>query len=200
MKDLKPSMMGPLRDDRCNSFDSHCWSNIRINHGKCGQTTEGWAGAEMSHYLDFKTSISDPKALVRALCRCTNRIGRSWTETDIELREQADHLYGFQNDVRPETANVIIRRRLVGGASNDVGFVRDAEGNYNAIVSEYDQGFYNAQWREKLYTYYNVEKSKMELEAKGIMYEEQKDDKGRIQIKATFKTETNNPGKIAIHL
>lgn len=154
----------------------------------------------MSHYLDFKTSISDPKALVRALCRCANRIGRAWTEADFEVHEQADHLYGYQNDVRDQTANVIIRRRLVGSMANDIGFARDAEGNYNAIVSEFDQGFYNAQWREKLYTYYNVEKSKMELEAKGIDYTEQKDNQGRLQIEATFKKETSNPSKIALHL
>src|SRR3954466_10186561 len=47
-------------------------------------------------------------------------------------------LYGYQGDRRPETAELVVRRRHLGSASNDVGFARTPAG-YVPIVSEYDQ-------------------------------------------------------------
>jgi hypothetical protein len=47
-------------------------------------------------------------------------------------------LYGYQGDRRPETAQIVIRRRHLGHLSNDVGFARTDRG-YVPIVSEYDQ-------------------------------------------------------------
>jgi hypothetical protein len=113
-----------------------------------------------------------------------------FTRNQIEAHEDPKHLYGYQGDRREQKANVIIRRNNVGGAANDVGFFRDGDGKYNAIISEYDSGHYNKQWLGKLTTFYNVEKSKMELEAKGIEYTETKDDKGRIQLRAKFNVKT----------
>jgi hypothetical protein len=107
----------------------------------------------------------------------------------IERHAEAKHLYGYQNDQRAQTAHVIIRRQYVGGAANDVGFVRQADGSYKAIISEYDSSHYNQTWLNRLTTYYNVEKSKMELESRKIPYTESVDDKGRIQLKAQFKTQ-----------
>lgn len=51
---------------------------------------------------------------------------------------QALPLFGYQGDQRPETAEMVIRRRSLGAASNDVGFVHTLEG-YVPLVSEYDQ-------------------------------------------------------------
>ena len=36
-------------------------------------------------------------------------------------------------------ANIIIRRQHVGGASNDVGFLKKADGSYELIISEFDK-------------------------------------------------------------
>jgi len=47
-------------------------------------------------------------------------------------------LFGYQGDRRPETAALVVRRRHLGAASNDVGFARTPDG-YVPIVSEYDQ-------------------------------------------------------------
>lgn len=59
-------------------------------------------------------------------------------------------LYGYEGDARPERADLVIRRRHVGGASNDVGFaLRD--GAYAPIVSDYDQtAWMGADWQVKL--------------------------------------------------
>jgi hypothetical protein len=57
--------------------------------------------------------------------------------TEVEEGE-ALPLYGYQGDRRPETAEVVVRRRHLGSASNDLGFTRTSAG-YVPIVSEYDQ-------------------------------------------------------------
>jgi hypothetical protein len=144
----------------------------------------------MSHFNNFETIITDKEALIRALCRCDNRNGNIFRKNQIEDHNEATHLYGYQDDQRAQKANIIIRRHNVGGAANDLGFI-EANGTYKAIISDYDSGFYNKQWLGKLTTYYNVEKSKMELDAKGIAYTEVKDAQGRIQLRAKFKADMN---------
>ncbi len=47
-------------------------------------------------------------------------------------------LYGYQGDMRPERAQLVIRREHLTSASNDLGFVRTDKG-YVAVVSEYDE-------------------------------------------------------------
>ena len=51
------------------------------------------------------------------------------------------HLFGYAGDRRPEIAELVIRRRHVGGASNDLGFRRGEDGTYVPIVSDYDVGY-----------------------------------------------------------
>jgi len=126
----------------------------------------------MSHYANLQTNITDQEALIRALCQMKNRNGHSITRNMIEVHDKAQHLFGYQGDQRSQTANVIIRRQNVGGAANDVGFVRGSNGKFQAIISEYDSGYYTAEWLAKMTTWYGVEKSKIELDAKGIKYVE----------------------------
>ena len=57
----------------------------------------------------------------------------------VEVHEQAQQLYGYQDDLRPETAEVIIRRQYIGSAANDVGFKRQPSGEFEAIISEFDR-------------------------------------------------------------
>lgn len=152
----------------------------------------------MSHLLDFKTCVTDRTALVRAL----ERMG---FKNKVEVHDKAVLLSGHMIDTGRKLANVIVRKQYTGIPA-DLGFEEkvDADGNttFVAHIDEYQYSGmqYNKAWQDKLYTYYNVEKSKMELEAKGIDYSEQKDDQGRIQIKATFKKEANDPNKLMVHL
>lgn len=84
----------------------------------------------MSKYLAFPDVVfKDRKLLLAALAD----IGFN----DLEEAEGL-HLYGYQGDIRPETAEIVVRRRLIGRASNDIGFARTAEG-YVPIISEFDQ-------------------------------------------------------------
>jgi hypothetical protein len=47
-------------------------------------------------------------------------------------------LYGYGGDRRSETAEIVVRRRHVGSASNDLGFARTEDG-FVPVISEYDQ-------------------------------------------------------------
>lgn len=57
-----------------------------------------------------------------------------------EEHKQAQHLYGYMGDQRTQIAHIIVRRRYVGAASNDVGFHRKSDGTFELIISEFDQG------------------------------------------------------------
>lgn len=98
----------------------------------------------MSHFTAIKTEIREVKALVKAL----EDIG---FQDKIEVHEKAESLYGFQGDLRPETAEVIIRRKYLGSASNDIGFKKQEDGSYEAVISDYDRAYkYTQQWLNQL--------------------------------------------------
>jgi Protein of unknown function (DUF1257) len=142
----------------------------------------------MSHYVNIVTQIKDQKALIKAL----GRLG--FDKGKIEVYETPQSLCGYQNDVRPEKAHVILRKKFVGSSSNDIGFERQADGRYAAHISEFDQGtgsyaghegVYGKTWQGKLSAYYGVELAKSEYDKKGLKYFEDVDDKEqpRLRIK-----------------
>src|SRR4028118_1606499 len=79
----------------------------------------------MSHFTCIKTQIKNQDALVKALADVGFK--------DVEVHETAQHLYGYQGDVRQQTAEVIIRREYIGRVSNDMGFKRQENGQFEAI-------------------------------------------------------------------
>ena len=125
---------------------------------------------------------------------------KMWNPEHIEVHDKAQNLYGYKNDRREQTANVIIRRKHINSSSNDIGFALNKEGRYGAIISEYDnQSGFTQGWLTKLFTYYNVEKTKMELESRKIAYVEDKDDQGRMRLRAKFTADANKP-KIGVRI
>ncbi len=84
----------------------------------------------MSKYVVFQDYVlKDRRLLLAALA--------DLGYTEVEEGE-ALPLYGYQGDRRPETAELVVRRRYLGSASNDLGFARTPEG-FVPIISEYDQ-------------------------------------------------------------
>lgn len=139
----------------------------------------------MSHYVDIITEIYDIKALVRAL----ERVG---FKGRVEVHKTAQCLYGYMGDLRNQKAHVIIRRKYVGSSANDIGFERMSDGRFKAHISEYDQGTgqysghkgkHGKEWQNKLYTYYGIEKSKIEFDNKGMTYKEDVDEKQRPRLR-----------------
>ena len=88
----------------------------------------------MSHYSKVSTKIKNRACLVKAL------VDLGFPADKIEVHDIPKSLLGYMNDVRPEKANVILRRHQVGGSSNDIGFVLREDGTFEAIISEYDSG------------------------------------------------------------
>ena len=87
----------------------------------------------MSKYLVFEEiAFADEACLLAAL----GDLG--YGEDRIE-RGTSLPLHGYQGDRRRETAEIVIRRRHLTHASNDLGFARRADGAYVPIVSEYDE-------------------------------------------------------------
>jgi hypothetical protein len=96
----------------------------------------------MSHYSKIDTQIVECESLVKAL--------REMGYKRIEVHEKAENLIGYQGDVRPEKANVIVRREYISPESNDIGFRLTSQGTYEAIVSEYDQELLGSDWVGKV--------------------------------------------------
>ncbi len=119
----------------------------------------------MSHFTCIKTQIKDRDALIKAL----TDVGFK----NIEVHETAQHLYGYQGDVREQTAEVIIRRQYIGTASNDIGFKRQANGQFEAIISEYDCHRYSQQWLNGLTQRYGYHALMATAPAQGFTVEEE---------------------------
>ena len=84
----------------------------------------------MSKYLVFPDIVfKDRRLLLAAL----TDLGYGEVEEGENLP-----LFGYEGNQRPETAEIVVRRRHLGAASNDLGFTRTTDG-YVPIVSEYDQ-------------------------------------------------------------
>lgn len=58
------------------------------------------------------------------------------------------HLRGYQNDVRAQTADIVLKKEAFKTSSNDFGFKKTATG-YDLIISEFDSRW-NAQFKPNL--------------------------------------------------
>jgi phage-related tail fiber protein len=129
----------------------------------------------MSHFTAIKTQIKQIPPLLQALAD----LGFS----EVEVHDAAQHLFGFRGDVRSQTAEVIIRRQYVGVASNDIGFQRQADGTFTAIISDYDQQTYSAQWLNQLTQRYGYHLLKATAPQQGFTVEtEQVLEDGTIRL------------------
>ena len=93
----------------------------------------------MSHFTNLKTRITDSDALIKNM-----------GSRQVEVHPTAQSLYGCQGDVRQQTAEVIIRRKYVGRASNDIGFKRGEDGTFDAVISDDDRRKYSEEWLNRL--------------------------------------------------
>ncbi|BAY24131.1 hypothetical protein NIES2100_39240 [Calothrix sp. NIES-2100] len=118
----------------------------------------------MSHFTSIKTQIKNTDALIKALAD----IGFK----NVEYHETAQHLYGYQGDVRPESAEVIIRKKYIGSMSNDIGFQRQDNGEFKAIISEYDRRKYDQPWLNKLMQRYGYHTLMASAQEQGFTIEE----------------------------
>ena len=120
----------------------------------------------MSHFTSIKTQIKNRDALVKALAD----VGFA----RVEVHETGQPLYGFQGDVRPEKAEVIVRRQDLGAASNDIGFKQQKDGQFEAIISAYDRAYrYSRQWLKELTQRYGYHALMATVPEQGFVVEEE---------------------------
>jgi hypothetical protein len=84
----------------------------------------------ISEYAVISVDYKDEDAIKEALKEM---------EYPFEEHKIAQKLYGYRGDAREQKAHIIVRRQHVGGASNDVGFFRKADGSYEIIISAFDK-------------------------------------------------------------
>lgn len=131
----------------------------------------------MSHFTTLQTQFTDTSALVKAL----DDVGYK----QVEVHESAQTLYGYQGDKRSQTAEVIIRRKHVGPASNDLGFKRQSDGTFQAIISDYDRHRHSQQWLNQLSQRYAYQAATAKLQEQGFaLIAEEKQADGRIHLVA----------------
>jgi len=129
----------------------------------------------MSHFTRIKTRITDKAALVQALADVGYKL--------VEIHDTPQHLYGYGGDRRAQTAEVIVRRKYVGKASNDIGFRRTDDGSFEAIISLFDRLKHSRGWLRRLtqrYAYH-VARAKLQEQGFDLVSEETAKD-GRIRL------------------
>lgn len=138
----------------------------------------------MSTYRKQTTNCKDKEILIDAL------VDMGYKRENIEVHEQAQQLIDFQGrptrylDKNGDRANIIVRRKHVGGAANDLGFKYNAEtGTYDAIISDYDSDRHNSKWLAGLKTNYNERNLGKVLKKQGFKYLGKEVVNGKIQIR-----------------
>ena len=116
----------------------------------------------MSAYGEYETTLSEQNFLVEGLTAMGYR---------VEVHAEGAPLVGYHGDERPERAHVIIRRAQLDTASNDIGFVRGADGRFQAILSEYDRSIgYDDRWLGKVHQHYKEKQTLAVAKAKGYIF------------------------------
>ena len=143
----------------------------------------------MSHYTKVKTKLCSKESLLKALK------DMGFAEGQIRVHESAQQLEGYESRLRNETAEIIIPRQHVGGASNDIGFKLQEDGTYGAIISDYDRGNgsssktgshssgirgYGEAWLKKLNQRYSYQHVCDQLSEQGFFIEENREENGEI--------------------
>lgn len=103
----------------------------------------------------------------------------------MEVHDTPQSLIGYQGDRRVQKANIIVRRKYVGSMSNDIGFLKQDNGTYKLIISEYDVGIKKAKdFTERLKQLYGKQKVVKQARRMGYTIRSQKtDNDGKLRIR-----------------
>ena len=116
----------------------------------------------MSKYEELRTVLAHEGYLVEAL----QQLGYT-----PEVHKAAAPLHGYMGDERPECAHIIIRRKQLDSASNDIGFAKDSNGQYRAVVSEYDRSIgFDQAWLGRVAQAYKERQTMAVAKAKGYVF------------------------------
>jgi hypothetical protein len=129
----------------------------------------------VSAYITCKTQFKDRDSLVEAL--------RDLGYAEVEVHETPWTLIDYVGHARPEKAHVIVRRRYVDIAANDIGFVKQADGSYSAIISEYDRGStFTEEKQNQLRVRYAYRQTVKVAQSKGYSVVSEKSADGKMKL------------------
>ena len=128
----------------------------------------------MSAYGEYVTEFDNAEMLVE----CLKEMGFS----EVLYNPVAQHLTGYHGDKRAQTAEIIVPRRVVGSASNDIGFKLGTDGKYKAIISQFDSHTYDAAWQTRLANNYAEKKTMKAAKRAGLKFLGKKVVNGKIKL------------------
>ena len=115
----------------------------------------------MSKYEETATELRDAGHLIAALSELGYR---------AEFHPNGAALAGYEGRERPEKAHVIVRRSQLDSASNDIGFLKKADGTFAAVLSEYDRSIgFNENWLSRVHQVYKDKQVLADARAKGYI-------------------------------
>jgi len=81
----------------------------------------------VSHYATIKTKLTDEEVLVQAI-----------REMGYQVEQGKDiGLHDWLGNIRPQKADIVIRRKHLSSISNDIGFKKENDG-FKVIISDMD--------------------------------------------------------------
>ena|ERR1019366_1495531 len=128
----------------------------------------------MSAYVSCQTSYKDRESLVAAI--------KEMGYTTIEVHDESQALVGYHGDLRNQRANVIVRRQYVGGASNDIGWEKQADGSYLQHISDFDKGKHDEKWLTGLKKKYAEKRAAKEAKKRGLVLKSRKVVNGKTVV------------------
>lgn len=137
---------------------------------------------KLSHMTTLKSTFRRKSALVKALQKIDN--GR-WA-TCVEVHEEKQKLHGYDEaGANASQSEVIIRRKNIPNAYNDMGFALEADGTYSVKGSDFSTDrHYNQKWLDKLLQTYSAAVCEEVAAEQGFSFEE-REENGEIYIECT---------------
>lgn len=127
----------------------------------------------MSHFTSVEVEYEqkNEKELIEAL-------EKQFGKGHVEVHPKGGALIGWHGDDRSKLSHkdpnyappceLIIRRKYVGGSSNDVGFKRTENGKYIAYISDFDKGTnVNLDKQSSIAMEYGMRVAERQLKAEG---------------------------------
>lgn len=145
----------------------------------------------MSHYTEVEVEF-DGDHIEEMIASLEEIFGKG----HVEYHKDGVPLMGYQGDdrskLKPGNGNyappceVVIRRKHVGGASNDVGFKLQQNGKFKGYISDYDSGYhFGKEKQNKVASSYALSVGEKMLRAKGYgQIERIKMDDGSVKLVA----------------
>ena len=130
----------------------------------------------MSAYTCVELEIDDVDTIKETL----KELGYTFEE-----HKTATNLYGWHGERRSQLANIIVRRKYISNASNDIGFFKKADGKYELIISEFDRKIEKGKiFLNKFKQTYVTKQAKKYLKRKGYKLKKQKvEQDGTIELR-----------------